>query len=232
MCIEDNTQVEEHRKRLFNLISITPNLIWQLLTKRPENILNVCPEEWKENGFPDNVWIGTSVENQQAANDRIPYLLQVPAVIHFLSCEPLLGAVDLLNVEANAFQLFGGLKELTERFCALDINGKQGFENSIDWVICGGESGNKSRPMHPDWSRSLLLQCRIANVPFFFKQWGEWVDFEQMPKELQANIKSGITNHHIENFDCGEVVYTLHKVGKKASGSLLDGLEFKEFPNG
>src|SRR5579863_1074490 len=73
------------RKRLFNIIDNTPNLIWQLLTKRPENILNCVPVHWRE-AFPENVWMGTSVENQEAANERIPHLLNVPAKVRFLSC--------------------------------------------------------------------------------------------------------------------------------------------------
>lgn len=95
-----------------------------------------------------NVWLGTSVEDQRRAVERLPFLVQVPAAVRFVSGEPLLGEVDLSR----------WLGEMPK----------------IDWVIAGGESGKGARPMHPDWARSLRDQCAAAGVPFFFKQWGEW----------------------------------------------------------
>jgi len=87
-----------HLQRLFKIIERTPHLIWQLLTKRPENIMDLIPRYWLSHyGMPDNLWIGTSVENQEAADQRIPHLLKVPAKVRFLSCEPLIGSVDLSN---------------------------------------------------------------------------------------------------------------------------------------
>jgi len=96
--------------------------------------------------FLPNVWLGVSVEDQRCADASIPYLLQTPAAVRFLSCEPLLGLVDLRLDPARP----------------------------LDWVIAGGESGPAARPMQPDWVRSLRDQCQLAGVPFFFKQWGEW----------------------------------------------------------
>lgn len=145
---------------LWALIHRTPNLDWLLLTKRPQNIAKMLPEsygmpEWGE-GWP-NVWLGTTVENQQEADRRILHLLTVPAIIHFLSCEPLLGPVDL------------GLGEWVSLF-----SGR--FDDpptpQIDWVIAGGESGPERRPSDPDWFRSLRDQCGTAGVAFLFKQWG------------------------------------------------------------
>ena len=133
------------RIRLFNLIDATPDLDWLLLTKRPENILEMLGD-WGVN-TPANLWIGTSVENQEEADRRIPLLLTVPAKVRFLSCEPLLGPVDLRS-----------------------------YLHGIQWVIVGGESGagEDTRPMDPEWAQSLRDQCQFEQVAFHFKQWGEW----------------------------------------------------------
>lgn len=147
--------MQDVRRRMFGLAEVTKNLIYLLLTKRPENVRNMVPSSWLE-AWPENVWIGTTVENQQAADERIPHLLRVPAKVRFLSCEPLLGPINLIpHRNANG---------------AVVIS--QGI--NADWVIAGGESGPHARPTHPDWFRSLRDQCQAAGVPFFFKQWGCW----------------------------------------------------------
>lgn len=148
---EDHPQLEWPRANLWGLIETTPNLDWLLLTKRPENILRMVPRQWWEDEPPANVWYGTSVESQEYADKRIPELIHVPAVVRFLSCEPLLGPVDLspwLDPTSLCY---------------------------LNWVICGGESGPGARPMHPDWARSLRDQCQDAGVAFHFKQHGAWV---------------------------------------------------------
>jgi protein gp37 len=137
---EDNPVLIPHRERLWKLIEATPWLNWLLLTKRPENILAMSP--WTGN-YPDNVWIGTSVGLQSRAEERIPYLLQVPATVRFLSCEPLISQVDLSP-----------------------------WIKQLQWVICGGESGIDARPMNLDWARLLRQQCFEARVPYYFKQIG------------------------------------------------------------
>lgn len=163
---EDNPQVDEWRRDLFDLILETPSLDWLLLTKRPENIrpaLQMMRVLKRDNVFDDlwpqhfqNVWIGTSVENQEQAEKRIPELMQIPARVRFLSCEPLLGAVDL-----SRWLEFAG--------CDTDL----GIANpGVDWVIAGGESGPGARPVAQEWTRSLRDQCSAADVPFLFKQWG------------------------------------------------------------
>jgi protein gp37 len=148
----------EDRARLWALIEATPHLTWQLLTKRPENVVGLVPARWMQQGsgfpgddiydlWPHNVWIGTTVEDQQRANERLPKLLALPAPVRFLSCEPLLGPVDLspwLNI---------------------------GF-NAPEWVIVGGESGPKHRPLNLDHARGLRDQCAAACVPLLFKQVG------------------------------------------------------------
>ena len=148
---ERNQDLNIWRERLWALISATPWLDWLLLTKRPENVEQMVP--WKRD-WPENVWLGTTVENASYAEKRLPSLLMHPAAIRFLSCEPLLGPIDL----GPWFRR----RKL----------------HPIDWVIAGGESGPGARAMHPDWAASLLHQCQKAKVPFHFKQWGHWVPAE------------------------------------------------------
>ncbi|WP_437649296.1 DUF5131 family protein [Sorangium sp. So ce362] len=138
---EDRADLDPWRARQWKLIEATPWLDWLLLTKRPENVGAMVP--WGSN-WPSNVWLGTTVENADWAAKRIPALLQHSAVIRFLSCEPLLGPIDLSP-----------------------------WMGEIDWVIVGGESGHGARPMRPVWARSLRDQCATAGVSFFFKQWGD-----------------------------------------------------------
>ena len=196
---------------------------------------------WKSgrNCEPANVWIGTSVEDQKRADERIPALLNIPAKVRFLSCEPLLGPVDLARA--------GGLWS--------DINNNVVCNRVIErlhWVIVGGESGPKARPMHPDWARSLRDQCQAAGVPFFFKQWGEWgASLAEIQKEPYVNRFTscadgravGFTinqNPQFLNWRTGEIgrISASHgdvcswKMGKQAAGRLLDGREWNEFPQG
>ncbi len=137
---------ESWRHDLWTLMADTPNLDWLLLTKRPQNIARFVPGWMGPMSWPENIWIGTTVENQVEAERRIPSLLEVPARVRFLSMEPLLGPVDLTP-------WLGG-------------------EFGINWVIAGGESGSDYREADPDWFRSLRDQCASAGVPFLFKQWG------------------------------------------------------------
>src|SRR5579859_1732114 len=139
---EYHLQLDDARSRLWPLIEATPWLDWQLLTKRPMNILRMIPEHWRS-GLPVNVWIGTSVEDQARADLRIPHLVRVPAGVHFLSCEPLLGPVDL-----------------------------RPWLGDLQWVIAGGESGPHFRSMDPEWARALRDQCQSAGVALFHKQNG------------------------------------------------------------
>lgn len=159
---ESRADLDEHRQRLWRLIRETPHLDWLLLTKRPENIGGMVP--WKNGSWPDNIWLGTTVENQQFAERRLPHLLQHQATVRFLSCEPLLGSIDLTGwFRRDNFQ-------------------------PIDWVIAGGESGPGARPMHPDWAKTLLTQCQNAKVKFHFKQWGHWVPAEIVAETIKSTI--------------------------------------------
>lgn len=216
---EDNPQLEPWRVDLLELIQETPRLDWLLLTKRPEHVNRMIEQA---TGFSDsemwfhsvpNVWMGTSVENQEYADKRIPELLKIPAKVRFLSMEPLLGPVDLTCID------YGGIHP-TRRIDALR---EWYYENghviekappdeacTIRWVIAGGESGHNARPMHPQWVKSLRDQCQGAGVAFFFKQWGEL-----LPVFNSYTTTGG---------------YNFEKVGKARAGRLLDGVEWSEFP--
>lgn len=139
---EDRRDLDESRDRLWMLIEATPWLDWLLLTKRPEAAIRLAP--WKR-VWPANVWLGTTVENQHRAAERLPVLKEIPAVVRFISAEPLLDAVNLTP-----------------------------WLPWLDWVITGGESGAKARPSSPSWFLSLMNQCMAADVAFHFKQWGDW----------------------------------------------------------
>lgn len=169
---EDHPDVWESRQRLWDLIAETPALDWLLLTKRPENVMQMVPMDWTEHGFPTNVWLGTSTEDQRTADERIPHLLATPAAVRFLSCEPLLGHIDILPwVTTFCDRDEGQCDWLNHRRrcegCALEP------ENlPLHWVIAGGESGPRFRAMDLDWARSLRDQCVAAGVAFHFKQVG------------------------------------------------------------
>lgn len=147
---EDRTELAPWRADLFALIEATPALDWLLLTKRPENVAAMVPARWMAAGFPQHVWMGASVEHQDAVEERVPHLVALPARVRFLSMEPLLGRVSLLRHMLPASWV----------------------PPRIHWVIVGGESGAGARPMAPEWAQSLRDQCLFARVSFFFKQWG------------------------------------------------------------
>ncbi len=157
--------------------------------------------------MPDNVWIGTSVENQETADERIPHLLKVPVAVRFLSMEPLLGPVDL-----SPWLIREGQHEKAEWMLA-----NYGASQPLSWIIVGGESGPNARPMHPDWVRSIRDQCVASGTPLHFKQWGEWV-----PGDHPAH---GTHWQYV-----GEDKFAMKRVGKKAAGRLLDGREWNEYP--
>lgn len=206
-------QMGAERYRLWELIRATPNLDWLLLTKRPENVLGMVPGSWASEGFPRNVWVGTTVENQEQAEKRIPELLQVPAKVRFLSCEPLLGPVDLRQ-----------------------------WITRLQWVIAGGESGPGARPSHPDWFRDIRDCCRLNGAQFHFKQWGDLYPWEpgrgdkaKMQAVLKASGKSKVAFTPVtlsgprDAHEEGRMVLFAN-VGKKVAGRRLDGRTHDGFP--
>lgn len=200
---------------LWNLIDATPWLDWLILTKRPENVNDIVPYSYGDDGWPSNIWIGTSVENQEWADKRIPELLNIPAAVRFLSCEPLLGPVDL------------------SEWLWADMPGNPRL-NRIHWVIVGGESGPDARPMHPDWAREIRDQCGEAGVPFFFKQQGEWTlsDYDAPPNVWVDEETGKVVSRHNSSpepppFNSAAI---MKRIGKKQAGRQLDGREWNEFP--
>lgn len=245
---------------LLDLIRITPHLDWLLLTKRPElwrqrierargwqaneAIPFSMATSWLNGYPPANVWIGTSVEDQQWADERIPHLLSIRAKVRFLSMEPLLGPVELpqqrLEFSVSGSPLWPppaqpGIVALPHKQWPDDYVYWQAVYNGIHWVIVGGESGPHARPMHPDWARSLRDQCQDAGVPFFFKQWGEYVpcitdDFG----DGIVCLPDGADCASFEDESKHPMLYAHERdywrVGKKAAGRMLDGREWSQFP--
>jgi protein gp37 len=195
---------DEFIARVFAVMAATPRHTYQILTKRHARMRSLLSSDdfrllAKEkhgdlrlsglikgqggpiviNAFPPkNVWLGVSVEDQQWADIRIPALLDTPAAVRWLSCEPLLGPVNLAGPVDQHGHRPHPTYWLTGRphWGTPDAQGLQPIEVGprIDWVVVGGESGHGARPMHPDWARALRDQCQAAGVPFLFKQWGEW----------------------------------------------------------
>ncbi|MDQ6949789.1 MAG: phage Gp37/Gp68 family protein [Actinomycetota bacterium] len=203
---EDHPALPPHRERLWGLIERTPWLTWQLLTKRPENIAGMVP--WSGD-WPANVWVGTTVETQRWADERIPHLLSgaAGARLRFLSMEPLLGPIDL------------GLP-------------------GIGWVITGGESGPGATPSHPDWFRSVRDQCQAAGVPYHHKQWGEWapVEPDEWPNRrasdslIRPDGYSWPLSEPHGTGDESDSTVTIRRFGKKVAGRELDGRVWDEVP--
>jgi protein gp37 len=139
---EDRADLIDARGDLFELIDETPWLDWLLLTKRPENIARLMPPYWGGRVWP-NVWLGTTVENQQYADERLPHLVAKDAAVRFVSYEPALGPVDFTP-----------------------------WAFDLDWIIAGGESGGGHRTPDAEWFREVRDFCERARLWFFFKQWG------------------------------------------------------------
>lgn len=223
-----------HLERLFLHIADKRHLDFLLLTKRPENIMKLIPDIWKKQ-LPDNVWVGTSVENQEAANKRIPHLLHVPAKVRFLSCEPLLEEIDLIQAEKEIFDAIDPewrdnrrMDPLVNILGSCDVENKR--EPGIHWVIAGGESGQKARPMHPNWVKKLRDQCNKYGIPFFFKQWGEWqYVYGSFTEPGKLGPKEVALPDPVPGFERHCVI--MKKVGKKNAGRKLEVRTWDELPN-
>jgi protein gp37 len=160
-----------------------------------------------------NVWLMVSVENQEAADKRIPVLLETPAAVRGVRVEPLLGPVTLRGAFHDYLDGYNSVADG-------DIE-----TDRLDWVIVGGESGHGARPMHPDWVRSIQIECELSGTPFFFKQWGQWLP--ECQEEHHTPTSSWSRPWEKESDDL-----TMYSVGKKAAGRLLDGQLWDEMPRG
>lgn len=272
---------------IFAAMWLTPHVTYQLLTKREkrmEMIMNseefmielhkaanrlhdqyIKPLESELYFYGEvapghsmpNVQIGVSVENQEAADQRIPPLINTPAAIRWISMEPLLGPVDISKY--NMFSYCpeeNGTIDSGCRGCKGDSKGdcQAIIRSPIDWVVVGGESGKDARPMHPEWARSLRDQCAAAKIPFFFKQWGVWhtrwfhagkkeFDFKFYDSYLQFTQKDWVQKGDAcisidgtrckigkDFMNCAYPVAIMQKVGKKKAGRLLDGKLHDDYP--
>lgn len=228
----------EHIAKVWTVMARTPRHTYQVLTKRHGRMRSllsstsfrrevdhhhgwlvdrdgvdlVAPVTWP---LP-NVWLGVSVEDQKRADLRIPALLDTPAAVRWLSCEPLLGPVDL---DRSAADYLGGHRH-------------------VDWLVAGGESGPDARPMHPAWARSLRDQCTAAGVPFLFKQWGAWVGstwpgaaWQHTEPHAWVNEDTGVAvDEATAMADVPGGYHGMYRVGKKAAGRELDGRTWDEYP--
>lgn len=259
---------------MFGAMALAPQHTFQILTKRPERMLQffewveyegrcgpdrsaaklcealllkqcedkstVPPKGFKqsseailERGWPlPNVWIGVSVENQEAANERIPLLVKAPAAVRWVSAEPLLGPVDLNDTPAG------------DVLCHCDGCMSLTPDTRIDWVVVGGESGYGARPMHPSWATALRDQCLANGVRYFFKQWGEWAPCAEgewhglgpvgKPKQLVVSLNAETAGGFLsQDFACqreAEGWVPMIRIGKGTAGRLLDGVLHDDYP--
>lgn len=215
---------DEFIDQVFAVMALCPQHIFQVLTKRPERMMKYLSEypgfRWinairknhppadgkgvlihTTNGALPNVHLGVTVENQEAADARIPLLLQTPAAGRWVSVEPMLGFVDV------------------DRAKGIVAHCRRDNWVPIDWVVCGGESGPNARPMSPDWARSLRDQCAAAGVPFLFKQWGEWLPMLGQRQGVAVGKKTTTPDGWVMGW-----------AGTKAAGRLLDGVLHDEYP--
>lgn len=294
---EDRPDLEPHRFDLWRLIEETPGLDWLLLTKRPDRVLASVPMAWRT-GFPGNVWLGTTVEDQARADERIPHLMRVPARVRFVSGEPLLEGVVLPSFIRLRRPVAGDVVWLDDHkvaaiggggFVAADAGTHRVYLNpngarsvavpcgvcagkgcpgdpypceggrvmlgikpdecedlglGIDWLIVGGESGPKARPMHPGWARALRDQCVAAGVAFHFKQWGEWQAGSAPGRDPERErimlndgrlLRAAGDLMPAERFakswgPAGYDANIMTLVGKKTAGRELDGRTWDELP--
>jgi protein gp37 len=168
-----------------------------------------------------NLWLGVSCERQEEADERIPLLLRTPAAVRFISAEPLLGPINLrkylIGHEENGLDM--------SRPVGQKVGACIGWTPPLDWVIAGGESGPHARAMHPGWVRRIRDDCAADDVAFFFKQFGEWAPFSGHPLQQDRAIRG--RGLDVVTFKDGA---RIGRVGKKAAGRLLDGVEHNAYP--
>lgn len=216
---------------VFQVIQLTPQHTYLVLTKRPEIALKfwhwMNSEENRGPGVdkwmpPANLWIGTSANDHFSAEKRVPILLKIWGAIRFLSYEPATGPVDLTSIQVEPFKTMNALTG--------DLNWTDRIHRDgprLHWVIMGGESGHKAVPMHPAWARAMRDQCKAAGVPFFFKQFGEWAPHTFLDSQGAPIIKISFEKNV---FTFTEPAQNMIKVGKHKSGHQLDGQTIQQFP--
>jgi protein gp37 len=218
----------------------TDRHVFLILTKRPQELYRHyanMEESFGGHGFPPHIWHGLTVCNQQEADAKIMHLMDVPGK-KFLSLEPLLGPIDLTNIDPLpridhsdvllSFDCLTGLMKGPD-----DV-----MDSHVDAVILGGETGPGARPMHPDWVRSVRDQCAAVGVPFFFKGWGEWYISGHLVEEKGYGYPNArpkrqdlidITIHPDRCPPLGEPVQ-MRRLGRNNTGRHLDGRTHDDLP--
>jgi protein gp37 len=190
---EERDDLDPWRERLFDLIEKTPNLNWMLLTKRENQIEKRIRKAWLDKPR-ENVWLGVTAENQRRAEERIPVLLEVPAVVHWISAEPLLGPINFMPFMKGASRRVtdDGIDAPDGAVIGGEERGGESWfrKKGIDWVIVGGESGDSPRKMEAEWARDILDQCRRRNVAYHFKQKGRLLAAEMKCKDREGKDRS------------------------------------------
>lgn len=220
---------DEWLMKIFAVMAQAPQHTFQVLTKRPERMLEVLANSEVSGYFQrsygkwplPNVWWGVSVEDQASANERLPLLIHCNAAVRIVSYEPALGPVDFAAAMGFNVDKSVRLRSLT---------GPMGGA-LLHWIICGGESGPHARAMHPDWARDTRDFCASLGISFFFKQWGEWAPWK-------PGFAAGEVRHmrardgelFREPLLAGASGTPMVRVGKKAAGASLYGVEWKELP--
>lgn len=231
---------------VFETMQVAAIHTFLILTKRPERAVEFwewCKAKAWDWACPQNVWMGTSVNDQPSANKRIPLLLQLDGCLRFLSYEPATGPVDLTRIVTNdiATDETGKERLLTVMDVMHGLCGemaykydKQLWAGKIDrdqprlhWVIMGGESGPKADPMHPAWARAVRDACKSAGVPFFFKQHGTWAPINYRHDNQEIYIKFNLGKNEYLFADPPQ---NMVKLGKHATGHELDGVAIQQFP--
>ena len=222
---EDRADLQPHRDALWKMIDKTPMLDWLLLSKRP--VIGM-PEAWSDEtdesamrgrgslgsspAMPRNIWLGhTIVNNEEILKEWPPFLesiIKYSPTVAFLSIEPMLGPMPDFKL------IVEGIKQFNGQF----------------WVICGGESGNKARPMHPQWVKDIQLACMEAGIPFFFKQWGEWAPAGMPGYNFPISKMAYVDiDGKILEFGTGHSI-SMFKVGKGKSGRMLNDRHYNDMP--
>ncbi|WP_088186360.1 phage Gp37/Gp68 family protein [Desulfosporosinus sp. FKA] len=244
--------------KVYDIIKQCPQHTFQILTKRVDRALGFYRWDVEKTGHcPDsyawlrNVWFIATTENQETANERIPKLLKIPAYTRGISAEPLLTSINLTGLippPGTRYQcsFCGSYANQFSSHCKTcgKEGGYSGSFANLSWVITGGESGPGARPTHPDWVRSLVDQCQATEVPFFFKQWGEWFVPEDGAEScrvcgctwnnacnggcywIEPGLCSSCTGKPVPDYRAVKYV----RIGKKKAGRLLDGRTWDELP--
>lgn len=222
--------------KVFDKFMFCNNHIFIILTKRPVRALayynstdktsgGLIRKDWLTDNVADfrHVWFGVSVEDQKTADERIPLLLQVPAFIRWVSYEPALGPVDFTQKRIN----YSFPTRTDSSGVGIEWTDPGDEYIGLDWIVMGGESGHKARPMNPEWVRKTRDDCKAANVRFFFKQWGEWIgtNCKAFEGELIEKVQSG-KNYKMHDWENTQS----WKVGRKLSGRVFDSKEYNEYP--